>query len=66
MPLKNLQTTGIRESFFDRRLGLATLFLDCSGQTHTGGFPRIRHLPKAEAEALSGQLAKFASNTPYR
>ncbi|MEM7387200.1 MAG: PH domain-containing protein, partial [Verrucomicrobiota bacterium] len=64
--LKNLQTTGVRETFFDRRLGLATLFLDCSGQTHTGGFPGIRHLPKEEAEALSNRLAAFASATRYR
>ncbi len=66
VPIRNTQAIVLRETPFDRRLGLATLFVDSAGQTYTGGGPRITNLPADEARDLARSLAHQASQTRYR
>lgn len=66
VPVRNLQVVVLRQTPFDRRLGLATLRADTAGQTYTGGGPQIRHLPWAEALALAQTLARQAARARYR
>ena len=56
LPLRHIHLAAVFQTPFDRRLGLATLFIDTAGQTHTGGMPFVKHLPLAEARALAEVL----------
>ncbi len=66
VPMRNIQVLVITETPFDRRHGLATLTVDTAGQTHTGGGPKIRNLPRTEAERLARDLARRAAEMRYR
>ena len=66
VPIRNTQTVVIRETPFDRRYGVATVLVDTAGQGYTGGGPRIRNVPRAEAETVARTLARRASGTRYR
>ncbi|MDA9858191.1 PH domain-containing protein [Rubripirellula sp.] len=66
VPIKNVQSVVLEQSFFDRRLKLATLSIDIAGQSNTGGGPRIRNLPFADAESLQRSLANCAARSEFR
>ncbi len=66
VPVDKIQAVEIRQSPFDRRLGLATLSIDTAGQAYTGGGPEITNLPLGEAKQIAGRLAHQASITRYR
>jgi len=56
LPIKNIQNVSVTQSYFDRRLSLATLSVDTAGQSNTGGGPVIRHMPIEEAKRLQSIL----------
>lgn len=66
VPVRKVQAVEIRQSPFDRRLGLATVAVDTAGQSAARGGPYVRHLPQSEAEALAKDLAHQAAATVYR
>lgn len=66
VPIRKVQAIEIRESPFDRRLGLAGVVIDTAGQSATSGGPYVNNLPLAEAEALARTLAHQAAATEYR
>ncbi len=66
IPISKIQGLEITQTPFDQRLGLAGLNIDTAGQAFTGGVPRIKNLPLAEAEDLARTLAHQAGLTPYR
>jgi putative membrane protein len=66
VPIRNAQSVVVRQTPFDRRLGLATLVVDTAGQAFTGGGPRISNLPLEEARQLAHSLAHRAAATRYR
>lgn len=66
VPVRKVQAVEIRQSPFDRRLGLATVAVDTAGQSAARGGPYVRHLPQSEAEALARDLAHHAAATAYR
>lgn len=55
--VRKLQALRLTQSPFDRRLGMATLWLDTAGASASDGILRIRFLPEAEARQLYGRLA---------
>lgn len=57
VPIRNVQAVVVRQTPFDRRLGLATVAVDTAGQSFTGGGPSIPSLPLREAHALARALA---------
>ena len=61
VPIRNVQAVVVRQTPFDRRLGLATVAVDTAGQAFTGGGPSIPSLPLREAHALAHILAHRAS-----
>ena len=61
LPVRNLQSVILRQTYFDRRLGLATLVLDTAGQSNTGGGTAIRNLPLQEGQALQRVLTDRVS-----
>lgn len=63
LPIKNIQNITLRQNFFDRRLGLASLSIDTAGQSNTGGGPVIRHLPLVEAQRMQDELAMIVGST---
>jgi putative membrane protein len=65
VPIKKIQAVEVRQSPFDRWLGLATLSVDTAGQAYTGGGPQISNLPLDEARAVACELAHRASATRY-
>jgi putative membrane protein len=65
VPIDKIQAVEVRQSPFDRRLGLATLSVDTAGQAYTGGGPQINNLPIDEAREIAGALAHRASATRY-
>lgn len=65
IPIKNVQCVRVTQSFFDRRLGLATLLIDTAGQSNTGGGPRIRHMLLAEAKQIQKELSTQVSETEF-
>jgi putative membrane protein len=65
VPINKIQAVEIRQSPFDRRLGLATLSVDTAGQAYTGGGPHIKNLPIDEAREIAAALAHGASATRY-
>jgi putative membrane protein len=62
VPVSRMQVIEIRQSPFDRRLGLASLRVDTAGQAYTEGGPHISNLPEAEARTLAWRLAHLASS----
>lgn len=66
IPISKIQGLEITQTPFDRRMDLAGLNIDTAGQAFTGGVPRIKNLPLAEAEELARTLAQQAGLTPYR
>ncbi|HXG68395.1 MAG TPA: PH domain-containing protein [Blastocatellia bacterium] len=66
VPIGKTQAVEVRQTPFDRRLGLATLIVDTAGQAYTGGGPRISNLPLAEAHSLARTLAHRAAATQYK
>ncbi|HKQ73034.1 MAG TPA: PH domain-containing protein [Blastocatellia bacterium] len=65
VPINKVQAVEVRQSPFDRRLGLATLSVDTAGQAYTGGGPQISNLPLDEARAIANTIAHKASATHY-
>src|SRR5262245_14504085 len=65
VPINKVQAVEVRQSPFDRRLGLATLSIDTAGQAYTGGGPQISNLPLDEARAIANTIAHRASATRY-
>ncbi len=61
VPVQNIQTVVIRQTPFDRRLGLATLILDTAGPTPVV----IRDVPATETEALGRCLARQAETLAW-
>ena len=49
LPVRNIQNVSLTQSYFDRRLDLASVSIDTAGQSNTGGGPVIRNLPIMEA-----------------
>ncbi len=66
VPIDKVQAVEVRQSPFDRRLGLATLIVDTAGQAYTGGGPQIGALPLDEARAIASALAHRASTARYK
>lgn len=62
VPLTHLQSVSIQRSFFQRRLGVATLSIDLAGQD--GGDPvTMPDLPEETAQSIYTRLAQFV-HTP--
>jgi putative membrane protein len=66
VPIRNAQTIVLRQNPFDRRFGVATLFVDTAGQTQTGPGPRLRNVLQQQAEATARAVAERAARTRYR
>lgn len=66
VPVRNVQSVILRQTPFDRRLGLATLVIDTAGQANTGGGPRIDNVPLDEALRVGARLAREAASLRYR
>jgi putative membrane protein len=60
VPVRNVQAVVVRQTPFDRRLGLATLVVDTAGQAFTGGGPRVANLPVEEARRIAWDVARRA------
>lgn len=58
LPVKNIQNVTLHQSYFDRRLGLATLSIDTAGQSNTGGGPSIPNLPLEEGQRIQRELVE--------
>ncbi len=66
LPIANVQNVTVTQSYFDRRLELATVVIDTAGQSNTGGGAVIRHLPHGDAVALQRRLIQRVVSTPFR
>jgi putative membrane protein len=55
--VRKLQALRLTQSPFDRRLGMATIWLDTAGASSGEGVLRIRYLPESEARDLHGRIA---------
>ena len=66
VPVRNIQAVELRQTPFDRRLGVATVIVDTAGQAFTGGGPRVRNVPLEEARELARRLAHGAVRTRYQ
>ena len=62
--LDKLQALQLRQSPLDRRLGMASLWLDTAGAS--GGTLRIRHLRLQEARMLHARLGREIARRPLR
>jgi putative membrane protein len=58
LPIRNLQSVSVKQSWFDRRLRLAKLKLDTAGQSNTGGGSVIRNIPVDVARSIQADLAR--------
>lgn len=56
--IRKLQTLRVTASPFDRRLGMATLWLDTAGASAGDGVLRIPYMPTAEAKRLYAELTQ--------
>ncbi len=65
LPVKNIQSVSLRQTLFDRRRNLSTLFIHTAGQSNTGGGPKIHDLPYEEASYLQQVLAKHVSESEF-
>lgn len=66
VPIGKTQAVEVRQTLFDRRLGLATLVVDTAGQAYTGGGPKVSNLPVAEAYRLARELSARAALIRYK
>lgn len=66
VPIRNTQAMIVRQTPFDRRFSVATLLVDTAGQAFTGGGPRLRNIPAAEAVEVARAVASRAARTRYR
>lgn len=66
VPINKIQAAEIRQTPFDRRLGLATLIIDTAGQAYTEGGPQIGNLPIDEARKLARSLSQQASVSRFK
>ena len=64
--IDKLQALQLRQSPLDRRLGMASLWLDTAGAGGLAPPLRIRFLPLAEAQALHRELAREVARRPLR
>lgn len=64
--LDKLQTLRLRRGPLDRRLGMASLWLDTAGAGAFAPPLRIRFLPVAQAQALHARLAAEIAHRPLR
>ena len=62
--IAKLQSIRLTQSPFDRRLGMATLWLDTAGASTADGVLRIRYLPVEEAGRLYANLAGRMKTMP--
>lgn len=61
-----LQAVQWRQSPLDRRMGMASLWLDTAGANALGPGLRIRYLPQAQARALLDRVAAETARRPLR
>jgi putative membrane protein len=61
-----LQAIRVGQSPLDRRLGMATLFLDTAGGNALAEPMRLRFLPEADARALHERLGREIAQSPMR
>ena len=66
VPVRNAQTIVLRQTPFDRRFGVVTLFVDTAGQAHTKSGPQLRNVPFDQAEITARAVAVHAARTRYR
>lgn len=66
VPISKAQVIEIRQTPFDRRLGLSSLRIDTAGQAYTGGGPSIGNLPFDEAQTVATLLAHKATTAGPR
>ena len=64
--IDKLQALQLRQSPLDRRMGMASLWLDTAGAGGLAPPLRIRYLPLAEAQALHRGLAREVGRRPLR
>ena len=64
--IDKLQALQLRQSPLDRRMGMASLWLDTAGAGGLAPPLRIRYLPLAEAQALHRGLAREVARRPLR
>ena len=60
VPVRKVQDVAIRQTFFQRRLGIASVLIDTAGVGLTGHVQAV-DLERAEAEALARRLASAAA-----
>jgi putative membrane protein len=65
VPIRNAQAIVIRQTPFDRHLGVATLSVDTAGQANTGGGPKISNVAADDALAVARNLARLAADLRY-
>jgi putative membrane protein len=65
VPVRNAQTIVLRQTPFDRRFGVVTLFVDTAGQAQTKSGPQLRNVPFAQAEITARAVAVRAARTRY-
>jgi len=61
-----VQVVSRRQSPFDRRHGMASVFADTAGRSQEGYAIRIRYLPAAVALSLSQGLSAAAARTSFK
>jgi putative membrane protein len=64
--ISKLQAVLVKQSPLDRRMGMATLFLDTAGGTGLGAPLVLRYLPEAEARDLQARLVHRISRQRLR
>ncbi len=62
--IRKLQALRVGQSPFDRRLGMATLWLDTAGASSSEGVLRISFLPEDEARDLRDRIASLMDAHP--
>ncbi len=64
-PVANVQLLRLRETWFERRAGLAALSVDAAGRTNTGGGAVLRNLPAEEARRIQRRLVQQVAELPF-
>lgn len=64
--LDKLQALQLRQSPLDRRLGMASLWIDTAGASAMSEALRVRFLPESEARELHARLAREIARRPLR
>lgn len=65
-PLTKVQAVSRRQTPFDRRHGMATVFADTAGRSQGDYAIRIPYLPAGTAAGLAGHLSAAAARTAFR